>query len=274
MAKVILDISHHETVKDWDKLKANVSFLIFKATEGTTFLDPKCYETIAKCEKYGVPYWLYTFLKKGNELAQAKYMVSKCQNRVGKYFVGYCLDAERGNLPSNVQKALDYIRTQSKKTMLYTAHHYYYLYKDMVKTLGDNCAWWEPRYSSSGPHAGVELWQYSESYSCSYISGLVDINRIYGKKTLEWFTSPTGTVPIKKETVPKTNPAPVVSYYPKYTGKSQSIVDALKAVGVKDTSLSYRKKIAIKNGISQYTGKSSQNMTILTMLKAGRLKKV
>lgn len=37
MAKVILDISHHETVKDWSKLKENVSFLAFKATQGTTF---------------------------------------------------------------------------------------------------------------------------------------------------------------------------------------------------------------------------------------------
>ena len=193
MAKVILDISHHETVKDWKKLKDSVYFLIFKATEGTSFLDPKCYETIKQCEKYKIPYWLYCFLKKGDELAQAKYMVSKCKPKVGSHFVGYCIDVERGNSAASVQKALDYIKTQSKKVMIYTAHQHYDLYKSLVAKRGANCAWWEPRYNlKAGPHAGVDLWQYSESYKCSYISGEVDINKLRGKsKPLSWFTTPT-----------------------------------------------------------------------------------
>ena len=201
MGKVILDISHHETVKDWKALKENVSFLIFKATEGTTFIDPNCYDTIAKCEKYGIPYWLYCFLKKGDELAQAKYMVAKCKSKVGKYFVGYCIDCERGNTASAVQEALDYIKTQSKKTMIYTAHHYYDLYKTMLPKRGDNCAWWEPRYNiKEGPHKGVDLWQYSETYKCSYISGEVDINKIYGDKyPLSWYMAPD-TYAVKTET--------------------------------------------------------------------------
>lgn len=62
-----------------------------------------------------------------------------------------------------------------------------------------------------------------------------------------------------------------ISYYKKYTGKSKSLVDALKAIGVKDTSLSYRKKIAAKNGISSYSGTASQNTKMLSLLKAGKL---
>ena len=192
MGKLILDISHHESVKDWSKLKESVSFLVFKATQGTTFLDPNCYKTIKNCEKYGVPYWLYCFLNKGNELAQAKYMVEKTKGEVGKYFVGYCIDAEMGNTAKNVKSALDYVKKHSKKTMLYTAHHHYDMYRDLVKNLGDNCAWWEPRYSTKyKPHDGVDLWQYSETYKCSYISGEVDINRIYGDKyPLAWYLTP------------------------------------------------------------------------------------
>lgn len=193
MGKVILDISHHETVTNWSKLKENVSFLAFKATEGTNFLDPNCYSTIAKCEKYGIPYWLFCFLKKGNELAQAKYMVEKTKGEIGKYFVGYCIDCECGNSASAVQNALDYIKKHSKKTMIYTAHHYYHLYKSMLPKRGENCAWWEPRYGGNKPHDGVDLWQYSESYKCSYIDGLVDANKIYGKKPLSWFVTPTVT---------------------------------------------------------------------------------
>ena len=64
-----------------------------------------------------------------------------------------------------------------------------------------------------------------------------------------------------------------VSYYKSYKGKSDSIVDALKALGVKDTSKTARGKIAKANGISCYTGTASQNQTLLTLLKAGKLKK-
>ena len=62
------------------------------------------------------------------------------------------------------------------------------------------------------------------------------------------------------------------SFYPKYTGSSSSIVDALKAVGVKDTTLAHRQKIAKANGISTLIS-STMNIKLLTLLKAGRLRK-
>lgn len=61
-------------------------------------------------------------------------------------------------------------------------------------------------------------------------------------------------------------------YYQKYTGKSESIVEALEAVGI-NSSLSNRKKIAEVNGISNYTGTASQNLSLVKLLKAGKLKK-
>ncbi|MDE6034944.1 MAG: DUF3597 domain-containing protein [Ruminococcus sp.] len=61
-----------------------------------------------------------------------------------------------------------------------------------------------------------------------------------------------------------------VNYFPKYTGSSGSIVDALRAVGA-DTSFSYRQKIAEKNGISNYAGNASQNSSLLSKLKSGNL---
>lgn len=61
-------------------------------------------------------------------------------------------------------------------------------------------------------------------------------------------------------------------YYKKYTGKSTSIVDALKAIKV-DSSFSHRKKIAKANGIKLYTGLPSQNKKMLELLKKGKLVK-
>lgn len=60
--------------------------------------------------------------------------------------------------------------------------------------------------------------------------------------------------------------------YPKYTGSSTSIVDALKAVGEKDTSLSHRMAIANHNNISA-ANNTLMNIRLLEALKAGTLKK-
>ena len=70
---------------------------------------------------------------------------------------------------------------------------------------------------------------------------------------------------------PQTTPKPKVSYYNKYTGKSVSIVDALKSQKV-DSSFSHRKKIAKANGIKNYIGTPKQNIELLNKLKKGVLK--
>lgn len=70
---------------------------------------------------------------------------------------------------------------------------------------------------------------------------------------------------------PKTAPKPKVSYYNRYTGKSTSIVDALKSLKI-DSSFNHRKKIAKANGIKNYIGTPSQNTKMLDMLKKGILK--
>lgn len=62
-----------------------------------------------------------------------------------------------------------------------------------------------------------------------------------------------------------------LTYYPKYTGKSTSLVDALKAVNVKNTSKAFRTKIANANGITNYKATSAQNLTMLNLLKQGKL---
>lgn len=62
-----------------------------------------------------------------------------------------------------------------------------------------------------------------------------------------------------------------VSYYPKYSGTSGSIVAALAAVGEKDTSYSHRAKIAKANAISGYSGTAAQNTKMVKLLKSGKL---
>lgn len=70
---------------------------------------------------------------------------------------------------------------------------------------------------------------------------------------------------------------PAVSYYKKYTGKSIHVDDVLKDVGVPEQyrgKWSKRKIVAAKNGISNYTGTHSQNSKLISLVKAGKLKRV
>jgi len=73
---------------------------------------------------------------------------------------------------------------------------------------------------------------------------------------------------------PVPEPPPIVdygeTYFPACSSSFTSLVDALKSIGV-DSSMSYRKTIAEKNGISGYSGSASQNTQMLNLLKSGKL---
>ena len=65
--------------------------------------------------------------------------------------------------------------------------------------------------------------------------------------------------------------APKVNYLSNTTYTGVSIVDALKEIGI-DSSYSYRSKLAITNGITNYIGSAEQNTQLLNLLKQGKLK--
>lgn len=78
------------------------------------------------------------------------------------------------------------------------------------------------------------------------------------------FTTIKGTAGLKFKNLPEEE------YFPKYTGNSKSLVDALKSLKI-DSSFSYRTKIAKANGIKLYVGTATQNLKLLNLLKNGKL---
>ena len=62
----------------------------------------------------------------------------------------------------------------------------------------------------------------------------------------------------------------MTTYYQSCNSSIQSIVDGLNKIGV-DSSKANRAKIANLNGISNYTGSPEQNITLLNLLKNGKL---
>ena len=117
------------------------------------------------------------------------------------------------------------------------------------------------------------IWQYTSKGKVNGISGNVDMDISY--KNYPAIMKANGLNGYSKNTVQTTKPpvAPMPSkYFKKYTGKSVSIVDALKSIGVNST-FAYRKQIAKANGIKSYLGTPSQNTNLLNLLKNGKLLK-
>lgn len=104
----------------------------------------------------------------------------------------------------------------------------------------------------------VDIWQYTSKGTAPGVTGNVDLN--YMLNNVIDGATPTPT------------PTPSITYFKKYTGKSNSIVDALNAIGA-DSSYAYRKKIATANGIKNYSGTAAQNTKMLALLKKGVLMK-
>lgn len=77
-------------------------------------------------------------------------------------------------------------------------------------------------------------------------------------------------VPAPQPSPEPVKPEPAVSYFPRYTGTSNSIVTGLKTIGV-NSSFANRSKIAKVNGINVYAGTAGQNTTLVLLLKAGKL---
>lgn len=216
MATIYPDISHYALVQNWAAVQQSCPFLISKATEGTSFVDSTLNSFIAGCESKKIPYWLYAYLRKGNELAQAKFLVSTCKSKVGSYFRGYILDVEAENAAANVKSALDYIAGLGGKCMIYTMYSDYDKYKSIITARPSSCAWWEARYGKNDgtysskypPHSGVDLHQYTDQGTCSGIRGDVDLNRLTGTKKESWFTS-AASVSKAGDTIATTATAPI-----------------------------------------------------------------
>lgn len=199
MADYYPDISHHHSVDDWEKVADHCPFMITKATQGTSFVDSAMAGIVRQCEKRGVYYWLYAYLNKGDELAQAKFLEKTCRDKIGKYFMGYILDVEAGNTAAGVQKAMDYLKTLPYKMMLYTMYSQYDRYKNIIALRPKKCAWWEARYGLNNGrydaaypcHSGVDLHQYTSNGTCPGFDERIDLNRITGQgKKEKWFLTP------------------------------------------------------------------------------------
>lgn len=75
-----IDISNHQEGIDLPSLLPSLDFVICKATEGTTFVDPFCDTFVQQVKKAGKRWGFYHFGRKGDPYIEADFFIKNCEN--------------------------------------------------------------------------------------------------------------------------------------------------------------------------------------------------
>ena len=262
-----IDVSYHQGVIDWAKVKSSgVKVAVIRAGYRGT-VDTKAKYNIEKALENGIEVGLYWFIYVDRitieQNAQAfLYFANAYKDKIKhKLWADWEYDTEKkspGYTPAkrsnDVRKFLEILNENGFDAGIYSNMDYIKSGKFTPQLIADYPLWFA-RYTNNddpGLYAkkGKELylWQYSSKGTVPGINGNVDMNRVF--ETIQ---------------IAKTYPVPSI--------KTKSIVTALNSIQVTST-FEYRKKIAIKNSISNYKGTDAQNTEMLRRLMGGTLLKI
>ncbi len=287
--KKIIDVSSYNGVVSWEKAKAyGCQGAILKIIRKDLARDKQFNANYAACNENEIDWGVYNYSYATTAKKAKSDMEIVCDilDKIDKtHFVyGVWFDIEdkvqaslsKAKIAEIINAAQEVVEQRGYVFGVYTGMSYYAEHIDRKLVKCNN--WWIARYYNSNkrmqiatnldkkkkPAAANIAWQYTSSGRFPAIistgnSGNFDLNVLY-KEPAAKKVEETKKTPVKTKTV----------YYPKYRGKSSSIVDALKTLGI-NSSKSNRKKIAALNGIKNYSGSAAQNTKLLNLLKKGKL---
>lgn len=168
-----------------------------------------------------------------------------------------------GVTPQSIGNAIEYYN--KRKTSEYLTKNFKWIDNtaEFIPKKGDLCVFTS---KSGNGHISVATGEGTTSYFYSYDQNFPKAKHEPMTKIKHSYTSFLGVLR------PKKKKSTSLKYFKAYKGDSESIVDALEAIGAK-SDFSYRKKIASKNKIKDYKGTPEQNEKMLALLKRGKLVK-
>jgi GH25 family lysozyme M1 (1,4-beta-N-acetylmuramidase) len=195
----IVDLSKWQGDIDFGKLSKVVDMVILRVQAGSTYIDPKYKEYVTGCKKYNIPFGTYAYFK-GVNIQDSIEEAKDAYSRMDKDSKFFALDVEEMTLtiPLEIipasQAFIDYMKQQGVKRVGLYSGEYFYRHYDLSKIKCDFL--WMAKYSSNKPAYACDIWQYASSgVAVSGIKGNVDVNKLNGNKTIDWF--------IGKEQVPQ-----------------------------------------------------------------------
>ncbi|MGW7351094.1 glycoside hydrolase family 25 protein [Streptomyces sp. Z26] len=142
-----IDVSSYQS----DFSTKGVSFVIIKATEGRSYVNPRLSAQVSRARDAGCVVGFYHFLWPGNIKAQAAYFVSKAPEKAGDLLAVDWERTSEGTYASNAQKD-EFIREvkrlrPSHRVLLY-CNRDFWLNRDTTSYAGDGL--WIADYVSQG----------------------------------------------------------------------------------------------------------------------------
>lgn len=285
----LADVSSYNGVVDWKKAKSyGCQGAILKIIRKDLNRDKKFNENFVACNENEIGWGVYNYSYATTATKAKSDMKLVCDilDKIDKtHFVyGVWFDLEdkaqaalsKTKIAEIINVAQQVVESRGYTFGVYTGKSYYEEHIDRKQVKCQN--WWIARYYRGDARMQIATdpnekykptmaniaWQYTSKGRFPKIissgnSGNFDLNVLYKEPVAKKVEENTKK-PIKKKTV----------YYPKYKGKSKSLVDALKSLGI-NSSKSNRKKVASLNGIKNYSGTASQNTKLLNLLKRGKL---
>ena len=285
----IIDVSSYNGKINWKKAKQyGCEGAILKIIRKDLTWDKQFNTNYAACNANGIDWGVYNYSyattveKAKSDMKLVCDILDKIDKKCFKYGIWFDLEDKvqaslsKANIAEIINAAQQVVEERGYLFGVYTGMSYYNEHIDRKQVKCQN--WWIARYYRGDARMQIATdpnekykptmaniaWQYTSKGRFPKIissgnSGNFDLNVLY-KEPVAKKVEENIKKPIKKK----------ITYYPRYKGKSSSIVDALKLLSI-NPSKSNRKRIATLNGVKNYSGTASQNTKLLNLLKRGKL---
>ena len=277
--KKLIDVSSYNGTVNWEKAKAyGCQGAILKIVRKDLARDKQFNANYEACNENEVDWGVYNYSyattakKAKSDMEIVCDILDKIDKEYFTYGVWFDLEDKaqaslsKTKIAEIINAAQQVVESRGYTFGVYTGKSYYEEHIDRKQVKCQN--WWIARYYrgdarmqiATNPDQYTSKGRFPKIIS-SGNSGNFDLNVLYKEPVAKKVEENTKK-PIKNKKK--------IVYYPRYKGKSSSIVDALKSLGI-NSGKNNRKKIAAMNGIKNYSGGAMQNTKLLNLLKKGKL---
>lgn len=186
-----IDVSKHQGVIDWEKVKnSGVQFAIIRCgygTDKTANDDIQWERNASECERLGIPYGVYLYSYSDSvekSRSEAQHVLRLVKNHKFNYPIFYDLEDKITSkcnaklLGDMAQAFCEIINNAGYKVGIYA--NKYWLTSKLVDPRFNNWDKWVAQYNNTCTYNGNKvMWQYSSCGAVNGINGRVDVNKCY-----------------------------------------------------------------------------------------------
>ena len=187
-----IDVSKHQSVIDWEKVKPNVDFAILRCGYGSDIAnqdDAQFKKNVTECERLNIPFAVYLYsYAKSEEMIDSE--VAHALRTIGSH-KPFCVyidmeDKTTAGLGKKVLTAFakrfcEAVKAKGFKVGVYANQYWFTNFLDVAALHKAGYSIWCAKYSDNEPNisAPYDIWQFSSSGRVDGVNGNVDMNYMY-----------------------------------------------------------------------------------------------